>query len=91
MEGHVRSNVECAKIIELGVQIEQNDGCAVAWAFLAYHSVPTTTILRVLTSPLARRHSDTPRSNSLAIGQPQDDAHTADGLAATSQWDKLSG
>lgn len=54
----LRTNMFWAQAIENGLVVDEVNGSAAAWAYLADHGVPTPVILRVLVSPARRRQTD---------------------------------
>lgn len=59
MQQQDRTNTALSLIIEQGLTRDLLHGSVVAWKFLASHNVPEHVILRVLTEPTMRRHTDT--------------------------------
>jgi hypothetical protein len=54
----LRTNLSLAQAVENGLVVDEVNGSAAAWAYLANHGVPTPVILRVLVSPARRRQTD---------------------------------
>jgi hypothetical protein len=55
---NTRNNTALAAIVEQGVTLDQEQGSATAWAYLASHALPPALMLRVLAYPDQRRQQD---------------------------------
>lgn len=54
----LRKDMDTAQAVANGLVVDEVNGSASAWAYLAEHGVPTPVILRVLVSQARRRQSD---------------------------------
>ena len=50
--------MDTAQAVENGLVVDEVNGSASAWTYLADHGVPTPVILRVLVSQTRRRQTD---------------------------------
>jgi len=52
---YTRTDVEMARLVNRGIEIDLLKGAATAWAYMKYGRVPQQVILRVLAEPTLRR------------------------------------
>jgi hypothetical protein len=72
-----RADFEMASIIETGIELEQVQGAAGAWAMMASHGVPPATILRVLANPQYRRGGPNAISYVISLRKRRESAEEA--------------
>jgi len=56
MKDEPRQNAVQTAVVEHGIRLNDQQGSAVAWAYMQAYKVPRDAILRVLAYPQARRH-----------------------------------